>query len=143
MRVKFHTKLLTLVLILIAQLPAFNQHLYFPSASNWKASSAKKQGFNEVQLTKAIDFAKANEYKGDRDLRIAIAKAYVREPYFKIVGPTKERGGPAGIIVRHGYIVAQWGDVERPDMTFSVTKSYLATIAGLAVDERLVKDTND
>ena len=143
MRVQSHTKLTTLVLILIAQVSAFSQNVYFPSAANWKTSSAKKQGFNEAQLAKAIDFAKANEYKGDRDLRIPIAKAYVREPYFKIVGPTKERGGPAGIIVRHGYIVAQWGDVERADMTFSVTKSYLATIAGLAVDEGLIKDTHD
>jgi hypothetical protein len=41
-----------------------------------------------------------------RDLRIANLKSY-REPDYKIVGP-KERGGPAGVILKNGYIVAQW-----------------------------------
>ncbi|MEO7990445.1 MAG: serine hydrolase [Chryseolinea sp.] len=143
MKSSFHSKIIALVLILFVQISVFSQQLYFPSHTNWIKSSAKKQGLNQVQLNKAIDFAKANEYKGERDLHIAIAKAYVREPYFKIVGPTKERGGPAGIILRNGYMVAEWGDVNRIDMTFSVTKSYLATIAGLAVDEGLIKDTHD
>ena len=55
----------------------------------------------------------------------------------------KDRGKPAGIIIRKGYIVAQWGDLKRVDMTFSVAKSLLSTIAGLAVDERLIKSTDD
>ena len=55
----------------------------------------------------------------------------------------KPRGGPAGIILKNGYIVAQWGDVKRVDMTFSVTKSYLSTIAGLAVDDHLIKSIDD
>lgn len=139
----FYLKLFTIVLIVAAQSTAFSQRLYYPTVTDWKTSSPKKQGLNEAQLNKAIEFAKANEYKGERDLKIAITKAYVREPYFKIVGPTKERGGPAGMILRNGYIVAQWGDINRVDMTFSVTKSYLATIAGLAVDEQLIKDTRD
>ncbi len=143
MKSSSYSKIIALILISVVQFSAFGQHLYFPSLTNWKTSSPKKQGLNEVQLTKAIEFAKANEYKGERDLRIPIAKAYVREPYFKIVGPTKERGGPAGVVLRNGYIVAQWGDVDRVDMTFSVTKSYLATVVGLAVDEGLIKDTND
>ena len=143
MKLSSHSKIIALILIFIVQVSAFSQILYFPSSTNWKTSSPKKQGLNDAQLTRAIEFAKANEYKGERDLRIAIAKAYVREPYFKIVGPTKERGEPAGIILRNGHIVAQWGDVDRVDMTFSVTKSYLATIAGLAVDEGLIKDTHD
>jgi hypothetical protein len=42
----------------------------------------------------------------------------------KIVGPMKERGGPAGVILKNGYIVAQWGDIHRVDMTFSVTKVF-------------------
>jgi hypothetical protein len=36
----------------------------------------------------------------------------------------KERGGPAGVILKNGYIVAQWGDIHRVDMTFSVTKVF-------------------
>ena len=55
----------------------------------------------------------------------------------------KQRGGPAGLIIRKGYIVAQWGDVNRVDMTFSVTKSFLSTVAGLAVDKGLIKNVSD
>ena len=94
-------------------------------------------------LDTAIRFAIRNETKIDYDLRIANLKAYANEPSYKLFGPTKERGKPAGIILKNGYIVAQWGDVKRVDMTFSVAKSYLSTVAGLAVDAGLIKNVND
>ena len=34
-----------------------------------------------------------------------------------------------GLIIKNGYIVGKWGDTKRVDMTFSVTKSYLSTVA--------------
>ncbi|MFQ5744981.1 MAG: serine hydrolase domain-containing protein, partial [Acidobacteriota bacterium] len=46
-------------------------------------------------------------------------------------------------VVRHGYIVAEWGDTRRVDMTFSVTKSYLSTLAGIALDRGLIRDLDD
>jgi CubicO group peptidase (beta-lactamase class C family) len=49
----------------------------------------------------------------------------------------------SGLILRHGYIVAEWGDPARVDMTFSVSKSYLATIAGLALDQGLIRNLDD
>ena len=70
-------------------------------------------------------------------MRIAILKGFSREPYHQILGPTKKRGGPAGMILKDGYVVASWGETKRVEMTFSVTKSYLSTVAGLAVDQRL------
>jgi CubicO group peptidase (beta-lactamase class C family) len=47
------------------------------------------------------------------------------------------------MILKDGYIVAQWGDIDRVDMTFSVTKSYLSTVAGLAVDDGMIRDVDD
>lgn len=91
----------------------------------------------------AVKFALHNDSKTDYDLRIANLKAYANEPGYRILGPMRERGKPAGVIIRHGYIVAQWGDVNRVDMTFSATKSYLSTIAGLAVDDKLIKTVDD
>jgi CubicO group peptidase (beta-lactamase class C family) len=90
-----------------------------------------------------VQFAKDNEYSGSRDLRIAILKGFAREPYHDVLGPTKKRGGPAGMILKGGKIVVQWGDTKRVDMTFSVTKSYLSTIAGLAIDKGLINSAND
>jgi CubicO group peptidase (beta-lactamase class C family) len=94
-------------------------------------------------LEEAVDFAKANEYSGSHDLRVAIHSSFGFEPYDEIVGPTRQRGGPAGMILKDGYIVAQWGDINRVDMTFSVTKSYLSSVVGLAWDHGLIKAVTD
>lgn len=115
---------------------------YFPG-KHWVHKEPHSLGFDSVKLKKAVQFALDNEWPGDKDLRIEILKAFAKEPFIKIIGPTKKRGGPAGVILRNGYITASWGDTERVDMTFSVTKSYLSTIAGLAVDAGLIRDVND
>ena len=57
-----------------------------------------------------------------------------------IIGPIRPRGGPAGLIVRHGRLVTSWGDINRADMTFSVTKSVMSAVAGIAFDRGLLPD---
>jgi CubicO group peptidase (beta-lactamase class C family) len=47
------------------------------------------------------------------------------------------------VIVRHGYLVAEWGEPQRVDMTFSVTKSFVSTVVGLAYDRGLIRDLDD
>jgi CubicO group peptidase (beta-lactamase class C family) len=46
------------------------------------------------------------------------------------------------VILRHGYIVAEWGEPTRVDMTFSMTKSFLSTTVGLAYGRGLIRDLN-
>lgn len=116
---------------------------YFPAKGEWQSKPANRLGFDSDKLNNAVQFARDNEYSGERDLRIAILKGFAREPFHQILGPTKKRGGPAGLIIKDGYIAASWGDLERVDMTFSVTKSYLSTVAGLAVDNRLIRQVDD
>ena len=114
------------------------QRYFPPSHGAWEKKEPKEFKINSKKLESAIDFAMENEYSGSRDLRIAILKGFAHEPYHKILGPTKKRGGPAGLILKNGYQIASWGDIKRVDMTFSVTKSYLSTVAGLAVDQNLI-----
>ncbi len=116
---------------------------YFPPRGNWATKSAPELGLNETLLQEAVSYAEDNEYSGSRDLRIAILEGFRSEPFHEILGPTKKRGGPAGVIIKDGHVVAQWGDVDRVDMTFSVTKSYLSTVAGLALDAGLISNTQD
>lgn len=133
-----------LALLLLSNHIIYAQQLYFPPATGeWQRQSPESLGFDADQLDEAVNFALSNEYEGARDLRIAILEGFAREPYHKLAGPVKERGGPAGVILKDGYIVAQWGDIERVDMTFSVTKSYLSTLAGLALDEGLIQSVHD
>ncbi|NNE03314.1 MAG: serine hydrolase [Eudoraea sp.] len=117
---------------------------YFPERNAiWEEKEPSSFKINTVTLEEAVAFARSNEYSGSRDLRIAILKGFEREPFHEILGPTKKRGGPAGMILKDGYLVYKWGDTKRVDMTFSVTKSFLSTVAGLAEDRGVIKDSKD
>ncbi|WP_462222745.1 serine hydrolase domain-containing protein [Ferruginibacter sp.] len=118
------------------------QQLYFPDTA-WQIKKPAELKMNKALLDSAVAMALNSENKVERDLRIANMKSYAREPGYKILGPMKLRGGPAGLVIKNGYIAAQWGDINRVDMTFSVTKSYLSSIAGLAVDNGLIKNVSD
>src|SRR5262249_12994645 len=60
-----------------------------------------------------------------------------------IVGPTKERAPINVVVLRHGYIVAEFGETRRVDMSFSVAKSFVSTTIGLAFDRGMIKSMND
>lgn len=137
--------LLTIILITGTSALVFPQNIsYFPERNQvWEEKSPTELKVNSQRLSEAVSFATSNEYSGSRDLRIAILKGFEREPFHKILGPTKKRGGPAGVILKNGYIIAKWGDIKRVDMTFSVTKSFLSTVAGLAYDKNLIASTED
>lgn len=130
-------QLLALAIMCIA-LTSQAQSVYYPPAGSWESRDG--DGFNQNELREAIDFAINNEYEGSTDLKIAILEGFSAEPYHEIKGPVRDRGGATGLIIKDGYIVAEWGTPDRVDMTFSVTKSYLSTVAGLAWQQGLIPD---
>jgi CubicO group peptidase (beta-lactamase class C family) len=134
------TLLTALLCLFLLSLQA--QSLYYPDTT-WQVKNPVELKMNQQLLDSAVSLALKSENKAERDLRIANMKAYASEPGYKIIGPMKQRGGPAGLVIKNGYIVAQWGDVNRVDMTFSATKSYLSTMVGLAVDNGLIKNVTD
>ena len=113
------------------------QELYYPGL-DWEQRTPESLGFSNEKIKEAIQFAIENENSVDRNLKNAIISAFGYEPGFEIKGPTKPRKGPNGLIIKDGYIIGKWGDVSRVDMTFSVTKSYLSTVAGLAYQKGLL-----
>ena len=106
----------------------YSQDIYYPD-KKWIEKTPESQGLISEKIDNAINFAIDNENSVENDLRISIIKSFGKEPYFKIKGPTKDRGKPNGLIIKNGYIIGKWGDTKRVDMTFSVTKSYLSTMA--------------
>ena len=71
------------------------QNYYYPEKNeNWKELNPAVFGIDEKLIDSAVDFALSNEYSGNTDLRVAILKGFSREPFHKILGPTKKRGGP-------------------------------------------------
>jgi CubicO group peptidase (beta-lactamase class C family) len=95
-------------------------------------------------LAAATRYAAEHETPWSRDLAAAVAQNFEeRPPWNKTLGPVRPRGGPNGLVLRGGKIVAEWGDTTRADMTFSVAKSYLSLLAGLAWDRGLIRDPHD
>ena len=97
-------------------------------------------GMDEAKLKEAIDFAVANESSAPRDQELGQAMTFGREPFGEATGPFKKRGDMTGVIVKDGYIVAEWGEPLRVDMTHSVTKSFLSTTVGLAFDRDIIRN---
>ncbi|HEX8398024.1 MAG TPA: serine hydrolase [Pyrinomonadaceae bacterium] len=122
----------------------FSQSNYYPPAGDtWEKRTPEQAKFDAARLKEAIDFAVANESKAPRNLELAHYQTFGREPFGEAVGAFKERGDATGIILRNGYIVAEWGAPDRVDMTFSVTKSFVSTVVGLAFDRKLIKSLQD
>lgn len=117
---------------------------YFPEKYNWESKSPESMGLEATIIKEAIDFAVAHESQEDPNLKIAHYEGgFGREPFGYPVGPMKIRGEATGLIIYKGYVVGQWGDPNRVDLTFSVAKSFLSTTAGLAVEAGLISDEKD
>ena len=132
-----------LLSIFISATTVSAQKDYFPPAEKWDKRTAEQAKFDSVKLKGAIDFAIANESKAPRNLELAHYQTFGREPYGEAVGPFKERGDATGVVIRNGYIVAEWGDPSRVDMVFSVTKSFVSATVGLAFDRKLIRSLQD
>jgi CubicO group peptidase (beta-lactamase class C family) len=59
-------------------------------------------------------------------------------PWNRLLGPVHARGGVSGTILCNGQTMISWGEPERADLTFSVAKTYLALLAGVARDRGLL-----
>ncbi|MBL7761392.1 MAG: serine hydrolase [Sediminibacterium sp.] len=116
---------------------------YYPSAEVWEHRTAESLGLKADQLRKAIDTAVYYESKNPRSMEQNHYQTFGKEPFGDGIGPFDDRGSQTGIIVYKGYIVAAWGDTLKCDMTHSVTKSFLSTVIGLAVDKGLIHSVQD
>jgi len=116
---------------------------YFPPRGEWAHVAPAEAGMDAAKLQAAVDFAVAHESKTPRDLAAYLKEAYAREPNYRILGPTRPRGGATGLVIRQGKVVAQWGEPDRTDMTFSVAKTFVSTTVGLAFDRGLIRNLDD
>ena len=117
---------------------------YVPPRHEWARQPPAQAGFDQGKLAAAVEYAKSKAEVQPADMRQVLLDYYEkREPGYRILGPVVARDQASGLIVRGGRIVAEWGDIDRVDMTFSVAKSYLATVAGLAVEDRAIASVDN
>jgi CubicO group peptidase (beta-lactamase class C family) len=117
---------------------------HFPARGAWETRDPAALGLDKAKLGAAIAEAMKRENQNTRDLAVDIPNTFRNEaPYNNLIGPTQVRAGGNGVVVYKGYAVASWGETERADMTFSVTKTFLSTTVGVLYDRKLIKDVND
>jgi CubicO group peptidase (beta-lactamase class C family) len=75
-----------------------------------------------------------------REMDAWLASTLAGEPWPYVMGPLLDRGAPNGLVLVGGEETARWGDPGRREMAFSIAKSALGTVAGLAFDDGLLTD---
>ena len=117
---------------------------YYPGPhDDWKRKTPQEAGFDAAKLQAAIEYAQAHETKAPRDLKLNHDYTFGRETYGEPLGPFTPRGDMTGILLRGGYLVAEWGEPQRVDMTFSVTKSFVSAAVGLAWMDGRIRSIDD
>jgi len=116
---------------------------YFPPAGAWETVDPATVGMNAERLEEARRIHLEGQSTAPRDLSLAHQRGFAREPFGEQVGAFMTRGDPTAVVVRNGYIVAEWGEPHRVDNTFSVTKSFLSAAVGLAWDRGLIPDLHE
>ncbi len=95
-------------------------------------------------MQQAIEFAVDHESTWDRE--VTANWGVHRDdppPWNRLLGPVHARGPVSGTIVANGKTLASWGEPRRADLTFSVAKTYLALLAGVASDRGLLPDVDE
>src|SRR5271154_2896006 len=139
MLAKRFTRLLLLLLPGLLAVSVYGQKpaTFFPPAEQWAKKSPPELGLDAGKLKLAVEFAQANGTKWDFEKDQA-------RTFGSPLGPLpKQRAATNGVILRHGYIVAEFGDTKASDPVYSVAKSFLSTVCSIAVDKGLIKDVND
>ena len=133
----------SVVLGLATSLAPLTAQYFPPRGSGWETRTPEQVGMDPAGIAAAIAFAEQAESGSARDLEEAHQTSFGREPLGFSVGPFTVRDGPAGLIIRNGYIVGEWGDPDRVDMTFSVSKSFLSTTVGELYEDGLIESVHD
>lgn len=108
---------------------------YFPPAGTWARRTAAEVAMDPDKLAAAIAFAQSRPSDWPKDFHTQEAR------FGALLGPMpKDRADTNGLVIRHGYVVAEFGETDRVDPTYSVAKSMLATVALIALRDRRITD---
>lgn len=117
---------------------------YYPDPGDWERRRPEEVGLDPAPIEAAIEFARTHESEVSKSFHDHHERNPEEGVYGRTIGPLpRQRGDPAGVIIKDGYVVGEWGDVNRPDLAFSVTKSLLSTVGGVAYDQGLIEDVDD
>ena len=98
----------------------------------------------DTSLKQAIQFSVDHESLWDREVT-GNWGVHPEDPppWNRLLGPVHDRGPVSGTILVRGEKWVSWGEPQRADLTFSVAKTCLALLAGVAHDQGLLPDVNE
>ena len=125
---------LSLVAGLLFAAPIAAQTPYYPPAGSWARRTPAELGMDPERLAAAIEFARSRETTREIDF------SDQERIFGSLLGsvPTR-RATTNGLVIYKGYVVAEFGDTTWVDPTYSAAKSMMATVAGIAVRDGLIR----
>ncbi|MGW2384304.1 serine hydrolase domain-containing protein [Streptomyces sp. NPDC001658] len=96
-------------------------------------------GVDGAALARAVRAQAGRPVTGIDDMASYLARQVSDTSHREVVGPLLDGAGASGVVVRHGTVLASWGDPTRPEMAYSATKSVLSLVAGIAHDDGLLR----
>lgn len=123
-------------------LPVNRDHRLTWPGPRWKMAEAAGDGVDLQAVRAAVQRHQQRATPGVADMRSYLGEIVQDEPFPHVLGPLKDARGPSGMCVHAGRLIAQWGDPAAIEMSFSVTKSYLSLVAGVAFDRGLLGDVD-
>jgi CubicO group peptidase (beta-lactamase class C family) len=131
------TRALVLLALVSSQAVAQRVSSYFPPAGRWERRSPAAVGVDSVKLNAAIDYALEHGSTWDFE------RDQVRTFGPPLGALPRTRASTNGVVLRHGYVIATFGDTKANDPVYSIAKSFLSTVAAVAVQRGLIRDVND
>ena len=108
---------------------------YYPPPGAWPKKAPAELGLDPAKLQEAVDYAKSHETRREMDF------SDQEKTFGSLLGSVPNiRAHTNGVIIYKGYVVGEWGDNTWADPTYSVAKSMLSTVAGVAVRDGLIKN---
>ncbi len=102
--------------------------VYYPPAGSWAKKPASDLGMDQAALDAAVQFAQTRESTRATDF------SDQERIFGSMLGSVPNiRAKTNGLVIYKGYVVAEFGDTTWANPTYSVAKSMLATVAGVAV----------
>lgn len=122
-----------LVVSLLVVAPARGGDAYVPGPDGWERRKPSELGMDDAKVAAAVAWALTQETDWPKDFSTQ------REIFGRPLGPLPAtRASTNGVILKDGYIIAEFGDIEAADPTYSVAKSYLSTILGVTIDRGII-----
>lgn len=106
-------------------------------------SAPGELGADPELLAEAARLTAQGEPELPREMVAWLASTLATEPWPYVMGDLLDRGAPSGLVLVGGREIARWGEPGRREMVFSIAKSALATVAGLAHDDGLLPDLDE